>query len=184
MTESQETFDWAPFGYAPYSGFNRFGRPKKILLRPTPNERTCMGWHKRHAPVSGARGAFTSRGAKPRGLKSCSGTYMSIYIYLVNDGVIKRREDKRREGISNFSIPQCVYCVLKFSLMSLSILSHLRFLHSSLYIYMYISKSTSRNEMNGNKGMTLIQSLSLLSSSSLCKWQHFHNRTSFEYRIR
>ena len=34
-------------------------------LRPSPNERTCMGWHKRHAPLRGARGAFTSRGAEP-----------------------------------------------------------------------------------------------------------------------
>ena len=39
---------------------------KTHLQRPSPNERTCMGWHKRYAPISvGAQGAFTSRGAKP-----------------------------------------------------------------------------------------------------------------------
>ena len=37
--------------------------------RPSTNDRTCMGWHKRYASVSaGAQGAFTSRGAKPKGL--------------------------------------------------------------------------------------------------------------------
>lgn len=43
--------------------------PKNTSLRPSPNERTCMGWHKRYAMTSVvARGAFTSRGAEPNGL--------------------------------------------------------------------------------------------------------------------
>jgi hypothetical protein len=40
--------------------------------RPSPNERTCMGWHERYALVvrPGLEGHFTSRGAKPNGLKN------------------------------------------------------------------------------------------------------------------
>jgi hypothetical protein len=41
-------------------------------IRPSPNERTCMGWHERYALVvrPGLEGHFTSRGAKPNGLKN------------------------------------------------------------------------------------------------------------------
>jgi hypothetical protein len=42
-------------------------------IRPPTNDRTCMGWHTRHASTHvGAGGAFTLQDAKPNGLDSCS----------------------------------------------------------------------------------------------------------------
>ena len=47
--------------------------------RPPTNDRTCMGWHTRHASIHfGAGGTFTSRDAKPNGLESCFGTSFSL----------------------------------------------------------------------------------------------------------
>jgi hypothetical protein len=42
----------------------REGKTKNsILQRPSPNERTCIGWHKRYASVSGrgSRGIYVPR---------------------------------------------------------------------------------------------------------------------------
>lgn len=52
-----------------------------IFKRPPTNDRTCMGWHTRHASIHfGAGGTFTSRDAKPNGLESCFGTSSSFYL--------------------------------------------------------------------------------------------------------
>ena len=54
-----------------------------IFKRPPTNDRTCMGWHTRHASIHfGAGGTFTSRDAKPNGLESCFGT-SSFYLLLL-----------------------------------------------------------------------------------------------------
>ena len=61
-----------------------------IFKRPPTNDRTCMGWHTRHASIHfGAGGTFTSRDAKPNGLESCFGTsssflfsFYTIYFYF------------------------------------------------------------------------------------------------------
>ena len=69
-----------------------------LSKRPPTNDRTCMGWHTRHASIHfGAGGTFTSRDAKPNGLESCFGTsfsssccfsctnmniYINIYEYI------------------------------------------------------------------------------------------------------
>ena len=59
----------------------------KLLLsfkRPPTNDRTCMGWHTRHASIHfGAGGTFTSRDAKPNGLESCFGTSSLLFIYFI-----------------------------------------------------------------------------------------------------
>ena len=53
-----------------------------LSKRPPTNDRTCMGWHTRHASIHfGAGGTFTSRDAKPNGLESCFGT--SFFSLLV-----------------------------------------------------------------------------------------------------
>jgi hypothetical protein len=50
-----------------------------FTLRPPTNDRTCMGWHTRHASLCGAGGTFSSRDAKPYGLESCLGTQLNLH---------------------------------------------------------------------------------------------------------
>lgn len=55
---------------------NQKNNKHTLFWRPSPNERTCMGWHKRYAlALAGAQGTLRPEALNLEAWFSCSGTH-------------------------------------------------------------------------------------------------------------